>query len=94
MNEKSRAMIDQIRQMQAQKHSIKKIAVALRISRNTVRRYIRQIAEVAVPELDDTSVPVSAIDWDAAVRERNLGRPVSLRKSPPKGSLFPVPWGI
>ena len=76
MNEKSRAMIDQIRQMQAQKHSIKKIAVALRISRNTVRRYIRQIAEVAVPELDDTSVPVSAIDWDAAVRERNLGRPV------------------
>ena len=42
MNETSPAMIDQIRQMQMQGHSINKIVLALGVSRNTVRWCMRQ----------------------------------------------------
>lgn len=69
MKGKSRAMIDQIRTMRADGHSIHKIKLALGISRNTVRRYLRQV------DAAESGAPIScAIDWDKVLVEIGRGR--------------------
>jgi transposase len=73
MNRKSQAMIEQIRRMQAANHSIKKMARALGLSRNTVRRYLRQIAVDDKPV--ELPIPRKDIDWQVALAEAALGRP-------------------
>lgn len=75
MTGKSRAMIDQIRQMHAAGCSIKKIAQALKASRNTVRKYLR--AEVAaITSALPPSPPTPEFDWETAAKEARLGRPL------------------
>jgi transposase len=70
MKGKSRAMIDQIRAMRADGHSISKIKLALGISRNTVRRYLRD-DEVDVQPAASTPSP---IDWETILAEIGRGR--------------------
>lgn len=78
MNTKSQAMIDQIRRLHAEGRSIKKIAKALAISRNTVRSYLRKSAEIQPSQAQDATqlVTKADIDWDIALREIALGRPI------------------
>jgi transposase len=71
MNGKSIAMINQVREMHSQNHSIKKIALALEISRNTVRKYLREMSHKA------SNVSGSGqVDWKLAIQERSKGRPI------------------
>jgi hypothetical protein len=81
MNRKSRAMIDQVKRLLEDGRSIKRIAHALSLSRNTVRRYIRgfsadvekgSMSEAPSPETD----PCTNVDWERVTREVALGRPV------------------
>lgn len=75
MKGKSRAMIDQIRLLHGKGHKIKKIASMLGISKNTVRRYVREqtIAPVETPPRSAARV---AVDWEFALGQVSLGRPV------------------
>lgn len=78
MTTKSHAMIEQIRRLHAEGHSIKKIAKALTISRNTVRSYLRELAEVQANLKQNSIVPPekSSIDWAYVSNELALGRPI------------------
>lgn len=75
MKGKSQAMIDQIRRMQAEGHSIKKITLALKVSRNTVRRYLRTEEPSQSPEAQKPRLEES-IDWEMVASEIKRGRPV------------------
>jgi len=71
-------MIDQIRRMRAEEHSIKKITLALGISRNTVRRYLRngQVDTSAGTVSAPPAAVADSFDWATALKERGRGRPV------------------
>lgn len=70
---KSQAMIDQIKELQAHGHSIRKISESLGISRNTVRHYLRGTdiqSAISRPEKGDW---IKTFDWDTVVKEVNSG---------------------
>ena len=77
---KSRAMLDQIKTMRQSGCSIRKIASALCISRNTVRTHLRREQEAPVDE--SLPLPVGPgwcrdFDWPAVVSERRRGTTAS-----------------
>jgi transposase len=63
--------------MYSKNHSIRKITRALNISRNTVRKYVREIdlESTALIGSSKTAVP-KQIDWEFAAAERSKGRPI------------------
>ena len=78
---KSRAMINQILALKQDGKPIRKIAAVLGISRNTVRRHLREHS-VDPRESNEPELPRVAerhidwrrrIDWDAVVLERKRG---------------------
>ncbi len=69
---KSQAMIEHILKMRQENHSIKKITLALGVSRNTVRRYLRKDSKN-----DNEYSPVDTkTDWSYAAGQYQLGRPL------------------
>ena len=73
---KSFEMIKQIIELRSQGHSIRKIACALSLSRNTVRRYLRS-EEAVVASAKTTSKKWSdSFDWEHAIKEVSAGATV------------------
>lgn len=72
---KSRAMIEQIKLMNEAGHSIRKIASALNVSRNTIRRYLRDEQKTeSLNDKPETKVHWKMrIDWDWVILERSKG---------------------
>ena len=73
-------IIEQIKELNAQGKSIRKIAEILGVSRNTTRKYLREIdGEEASKEPEDFSVQFKRVDWrskipwDTVIRKRNSG---------------------
>lgn len=77
----SRPMIDQIHTLLNSGSSIRKITQSLGLSRNTVRRYIRQAkqedkkqqAQVETFSNEKPSAWQDALDWVKLVKERKCG---------------------
>lgn len=79
MNRKTEAMIEQIRRLHSEGRSIKMIAKALTVSRNTVRRHLREQGAEVRPEssaVTRAALSTLAIDWKTVAREIALGRPI------------------
>ena len=74
MKGKSRAMIDQIRLLYTSGHKIKTIARMLSVSKNTVRRYLRDAVPEAVPIEATRASAGAAVDWEYALGQLALGR--------------------
>lgn len=78
---KSRAMIDQILAMHQSGHPIRKISKALGISRNTVRRYLRQADDPGATVLPPAKITARAVgpawaaglDWEGIVKAKRRG---------------------
>ncbi len=71
---KSRCVIDQIQKLKSGGHSIKKIAEILRVSKNTVRRYLRSEASQTVPIANDNPPDwMRSIDWQGICTKRKQG---------------------
>lgn len=70
----SRAMIDQIRLLHRSGHKIKTIARMLGVSKNTVRRYLRDAAPKAVAAAAAAPVTGVTVDWEYALGQLALGR--------------------
>jgi len=79
MKGKSRAMKDQIRRMFEDGHKIKKISSALRISKNTVKKYLREDVAKDSPDSfvakDDQG---HGIDWDYVIGQLAIGCPLKI----------------
>jgi transposase len=75
----SRAMKEQIRRMHSDGHKIKKISSALGISKNTVKKYLRQDVECpAAPQLLGVESKCDAIDWEYVLSQISIGRPLKI----------------
>ena len=70
---KSFEMIKQIIELRAQGHSIRKIACALSLSRNTVRRYLRSEEAVVVSAKSVSKKWSDSFDWEHALKEISAG---------------------
>lgn len=70
---KSQAMIDQIKELYSQGHSIRKISESLMISRNTVRFHLRASDALLAPASPDKGNWIKTFDWDIVVQEVNAG---------------------
>jgi transposase len=80
MKGKSRAMKDQILRMSRDGHKIKKISIALGISKNTVRKYVRSV-DSSVECLPDRLSKASYdefIDWSYVLEQIRIGRPIKI----------------
>jgi hypothetical protein len=76
MKGKSRAMKDQIRRMFEDGDKIKKISSALGISKNTVKKYLREdVAKYSPDSLVAKVDQGQGIDWDYAIGQLAIGCP-------------------
>jgi transposase len=69
-------VIDQIRKLKNGGHSIKKIAEILKISKNTVRRYLRggiQVSQAKPTDKDVVPDWMNSIDWEGICAKRKQG---------------------
>lgn len=69
-------MIDQIKHLHLQGYKIKKIAAILGVSKNTVRRYVRNDAATGESKAASTVVTDLSVDWDYVKSQYALGRPL------------------
>jgi transposase len=79
MKGKSRAMKDQIRRMFKDGHKIKKISSALGISKNTVKKYLRNDEAEETPKIEGSKEDqCHGIDWDYVIGQLAIGCPLTV----------------